>query len=416
MMTENTDTNENTEAPLVYLIAGEPSGDALGARLMAALREKTGGKIRFAGIGGQRMTEQGLESLFPMNELSIMGFVEVLPHIPHLLGRIKQTVSHILRLRPTAVITIDSPGFCFRVAKHLQGLGIALIHYVAPTVWAWRPGRARKIAAFLDHILALLPFEPGFLSRFGVASTFVGHAVVESGADKGDGPGLRAKYGIAADAPLICILPGSRHSETKHMLPVFGQTLGVLKQSRPDLVAVVPMVSSLAGEIGAAANAWPVPTLLLEDEQEKYDAFAASDAALAASGTVSLELAMANTPSVIAYKVNPITAWFALRLVQVKFVNLVNILLDRLAIPEYLQDNCTPPQMAAAINILLDDEEARQAQREAYAEVLKDIGADDEKPSSRAADVVMEIVNKYIDSRKEREKKEERREEGAPNA
>jgi lipid-A-disaccharide synthase len=411
-----TDSNDNSEAPLVYLIAGEPSGDALGARLMAALKEKTGGTIRFAGIGGPRMIEQGLESLFPMEELSLMGFVEVLPHIPKLLGRIKQTVSHILRLRPTAVITIDSPGFCFRVAKQLQGLGIALIHYVAPTVWAWRPTRARKIAAFLDHILALLPFEPAFLSRFGVASTFVGHAVVESGADQGDGPGLRTKYGIARDAPMVCVLPGSRRSETNYMLPAFGATLGVLRESRPDLVAVVPMVSSLAGEITAATNAWPVPTLLLEEESEKYDAFAAADIALAASGTVSLELAMAGTPSVIAYKVNPVTAWFALRLVQVKFVNLVNILLDRLAIPEYLQDNCTPRQMAAAVNVLLDDEDAREAQRDAYREVIEDIGAGDEPPSMRAAGVVMEIVNKYLDRREERGKEEETRAEGAQNA
>lgn len=411
-----TDTNDNSEAPLVYLIAGEPSGDALGARLMAALKEKTGGTIRFAGIGGPRMIEQGLESLFPMEELSLMGFVEVLPHIPNLLGRIKQTVTHILRVRPTAVITIDSPGFCFRVTKQLQGLGIALIHYVAPTVWAWRPTRARKIAAFLDHILALLPFEPAFLSRFGVASTFVGHAVVESGADKGDGTGLRTKYGIAQDVPMVCVLPGSRRSETKYMLPAFGATLGVLRERRPDLVAVVPMVSSLAGEITAATNAWPVPTLLLEEESEKYDAFAAADAALAASGTVSLELAMAGTPSVIAYKVNPVTAWFALRLVQVKFVNLVNILLDRLAIPEYLQDNCTPQQMAAAVNVLLDDEDAREAQRAAYREVLEDIGAGDEPPSMRAASVVMEIVNKYLDRRDERGKDEETQAEGAQNA
>jgi len=302
-----------------------------------------------------------------------------------------------------ALITIDSPGFCFRVAKNLAGLGIALIHYVAPTVWAWRPGRAKKIAAYLDHILALLPFEPTFLSRFGVPSTFVGHSVVESGADQRDGDAFRKKYDIDPDVPLICVLPGSRRSETRYMLPVFGQTLGVLQQTRPNLVAVVPMVSSLSNDIMRASNNWPVPTLLLEDDSEKFDAFAASDVALAASGTVSLELAMARTPSVIAYKVNPITAWFALRLVRVEYVNLVNILLDRLAIPEYLQNNCTPEQMASAVNILLDDEDAQQAQKQAYKEVLKDLGIEDELPSLRAADVVLQIVDKYADARKQQE-------------
>jgi len=398
-----TDIADENEPPLIYIIAGEPSGDNLGALLMKGLRERTDGKIQFAGIGGPKMTEQGLDSLFPMEELSVMGFVEVLPHIPNLMGRIKQTVSDILRKRPVALITIDSPGFCFRVAKNLAGLGIALIHYVAPTVWAWRPGRAKKIAAYLDHILALLPFEPTFLSRFGVPSTFVGHSVVESGADQRDGDAFRKKYDIDPDVPLICVLPGSRRSETRYMLPVFGQTLGVLQQTRPNLVAVVPMVSSLSNDIMRASNNWPVPTLLLEDDSEKFDAFAASDVALAASGTVSLELAMARTPSVIAYKVNPITAWFALRLVRVEYVNLVNILLDRLAIPEYLQNNCTPEQMASAVNILLDDEGAQQAQKQAYKEVLKDLGIEDELPSLRAADVVLQIVDKYADARKQQE-------------
>ncbi|MEL0105743.1 MAG: lipid-A-disaccharide synthase [Rhodospirillaceae bacterium] len=398
-----TDIADENEPPLIYIIAGEPSGDNLGALLMKGLRERTDGKIQFAGIGGPKMTEQGLDSLFPMEELSVMGFVEVLPHIPNLMGRIKQTVSDILRKRPVALITIDSPGFCFRVAKNLAGLGIALIHYVAPTVWAWRPGRAKKIAAYLDHILALLPFEPTFLSRFGVPSTFVGHSVVESGADQRDGDAFRKKYDIDPDVPLICVLPGSRRSETRYMLPVFGQTLGVLQQTRPNLVAVVPMVSSLSNDIMRASNNWPVPTLLLEDDSEKFDAFAASDVALAASGTVSLELAMARTPSVIAYKVNPITAWFALRLVRVEYVNLVNILLDRLAIPEYLQNNCTPEQMASAVNILLDDEDAQQAQKQAYKEVLKDLGIEDELPSLRAADVVLQIVDKYADARKQQE-------------
>ncbi|MCH7943952.1 MAG: lipid-A-disaccharide synthase, partial [Proteobacteria bacterium] len=221
------------------MIAGEPSGDVLGGRLMAALKtaRKSSGDapLTFAGVGGERMIAQGLESLFDMRDLSVMGYLEVVPKIPGLLARIRETVDAVRSLRPDAVITIDSPDFNFRVARKLKGLGIPIIHYVAPQVWAHRPGRAAKVADFLDHILALLPFEPPLFEAHGLPCTYVGHAIVEEGADGGDGPAFRRRHGIAADAPLIAALPGSRPGEVSRHLPIFGAALGKLAGGGPGL-------------------------------------------------------------------------------------------------------------------------------------------------------------------------------------
>ncbi len=378
--------------PLIYLIAGEPSGDALGARLMAGLKELSGGQVRFAGVGGPLMEAQGLASLFPMNELTVMGLAEVLPRIPNLLSRIRQTAADAARRAPAAVVTIDAPDFSFRVAKQLRLTGIPLIHYVAPTVWAWRPGRARKIATFLDHLLALLPFEPPYFEAVGLPCDFVGHPVVESDLDKGDGEAFRARHGLARGAPVLCVLPGSRGSETDRLLPVFAETLSRLAPGHPGLSAVVPTVETVADHVEAAVQDWPVPVRVIRDRAEKAGAFAASDAALAASGTVSLELAMAGVPTVIAYKVNPLSAWIGKRLIRVRFVNLVNIVLDREATPERLQEACVPETLAADVAGLLDDENARLAQREAAAEALAAMGRGGPSPGLRAAGVVWSVA------------------------
>lgn len=378
-------------APLFFFIAGEPSGDGLGGRLMTALKILCRGRVRFTGIGGPRMFEQGLSSLFPMPELSVMGLAEVLPHLPRLSRRLTQTVAEITARRPAAVITIDSPGFNFRVAKRLKGAGIPLIHYVAPSVWAWRPGRAREVAGFLDHLLALLPFEPPYFEAEGLSCTFVGHPVVESGADKGDGGAFRRRHGIADDDPVICVLPGSRHSETARLLPVFGATLGLLKRARPRLRAVVPTVVGVAGDVSGAAREWPVPALVVGGESEKFDGFAASDAALAASGTVSLELALARVPAVIAYRVNPLTAWLARRLIRVPYANLVNIVLEREVVPEFIQGDCRPQLLAPAIERLFS---GGAAQTDAAAEALRRIGHGGSSPSERAARAVLDAVSR----------------------
>ncbi|WP_316976357.1 lipid-A-disaccharide synthase [Shumkonia mesophila] len=378
--------------PLVFLVAGEPSGDALGARLMAALKARTGGAVRFAGVGGEGMADQGLDSLFPMAELSVMGVAEVLPRLPRILRRLAETARAARRLRPAAVVTIDAPDFCFRLAKRLRGAGIPLIHYVAPSVWAWRPGRARKIAGFLDHLLALLPFEPPYFEREGLACTFVGHPVVESGADLGDGRRFRERHGIAAGAPLVCVLPGSRRSETARLLPVFAQAVAGLRANRPDLRAVVPVIGAVADEVARAAAGWPVPATVVHGRADKIDAFAAADVALAASGTVALELAMAETPAVIAYRVNPLTAWLARRLVRVPYANLVNLVLDRPAVPELIQEDCRPERLTAALDALFVDEAARRAQVEAGREALTRLGRGGPSPGERAAAVVLDVI------------------------
>lgn len=383
---------EKAAGPLVFLVAGEPSGDLLGARLMAQLRQKTSGAISFAGIGGTRMEEQGLKSLFPMDELSVMGATEVVPRLPRIVTRLFETVQAVENARPAVLVTIDSPDFSFRVAKRLKGKGIPLVHYVAPTVWAWRPGRARKIARFLDHLMTLLPFEPPYFETEGLPATFVGHPVVESGADKGDRRGFRKRLGIAAGDKVVTVLLGSRASEVRQLHEAFGQALFLLMKKHPDLQAVVPVADAVAGSVRQATAGWAVPTTVVEGERDKYDAFHAADVALAASGTVALELAMARTPAVIAYRINRVSGWIAKRVITVRFVHLVNLILDRAAIPEFLQEACRPDFLAAALEDLLMDKGRRKKQVAAYDEALRQLDVDGPTPASRAADVVLEAI------------------------
>lgn len=393
-----TETGEDTGAaasgPMIFLVAGEPSGDLLGARLMQALKAETGGTARFSGVGGPNMEAEGLVSLFPMAELSIMGLVEVLPRLPRLLRRIRQTVAAAKAYAPDAVVTIDSPGFTFRVARrlHEQNFGAPLIHYVAPTVWAWKPKRAKKVARFLDHLMVLLPFEPPYFEREGLPTTFVGHPVVERGADKGDGARFRARHAIAADAPLLCVLPGSRRGETERLLPVFADTVAGLAARHPNLRCVVPTVETVAEQVRDAVAAWPTPVVVVAGEAEKFDAFAAADAALAASGTVALELAAARTPTVIAYKLNGLTAWLIRRMIKVRFANLVNILLDEEVVPERLQEACRADTLVADVDRLLTDKAAALRQIERADEALAMLGRGGTAPGVRAARAVLDVI------------------------
>lgn len=384
----------SADGPLIFLIAGEPSGDVLGGRLMAALKRATGGKVRFAGIGGERMIAEGLDSLFPMEELALFGLAELLPKLPNLLRRMGQTTRAVLNMEADAVVTIDAPDFCFRIGKRLRKAGatVPLVHYVAPTVWAWRPGRAAKVAAFLDHLLALLPFEPPYFERAGLGCTFVGHPVVEGGADKGDGPGFRARHGIGPDRPVLTMLPGSRRSEVGTLMPDFGATLRILAARHPDLAVVLPTVPQVRALVETGAADWPIKPLIVEGDRDKYDAFAAGTVALAASGTVALELALARLPAVIAYRIHPLTYRLYRRLIKVRFVNLVNIMLDRPLVPELLQADCVPEKLAAAVDALLTDPQARRAQIEGVAEVAQWLGQGDRLPSDRAADAVLGVI------------------------
>ena len=384
--------NSEPRDATIFLVAGEPSGDILGGRLMAALKARAGAAPRFAGVGGERMAAEGLDSLFPMGELSVMGYLEVVPKIPWLLARVRQTAEAARGLRPDAVVTIDSPDFSFRVARRLAGQGIPLIHYVAPQVWAHRPGRAAKIARFLDHLLALLPFEPPFFEAAGLPCSFVGHAIVEEGADQGDGPAFRARHGIPPEATLVCVLPGSRHGEVARHLPIFGAALGRLAEGFPGLRAVAPTIPSVARAVTAAAADWPVDTRVVAGRNEKYSALAAADVAMAASGTVALELAIADVPMVITYKANPLTIWAARRMIRVPYVCLVNLILDRPVVPELLQEQCRPDLLADAVGHLLNDAEARRTQRAEARRAVEQLGLGGPPPSQRAAEIVLDVI------------------------
>ncbi len=385
-----------SQGPLIYIIAGEPSGDLLGGRLMAALKTLSGGSVRFAGIGGEAMRAEGLQSLFPMTELSVMGLVEVLPRLANILRRIKLTLSDIETKRPDAVLTIDSWGFTGRIHGGLKKRGstIPRIHYVAPMVWAWKSGRTKTLARVLDLLLTLLPNEPAWFEKDGLRSIHVGHPVIEGGAGRGDGPGFRARHGISPEAKVICVLPGSRHSETAKLLPPFAATLGILARRHPGLVAVAPTVETVAEEVSAAARSWPLPTVVVRGAAEKYDAFAACDVALAASGTVALELAMAGLPTVITYKVSKLSAFVATRFLGLsfKFVTLVNILVDEPVMPELLQDQCRPDALADAVDHLLVDPAACDTQVSGARRALAKLGLDGDSPSARAAATILEFI------------------------
>jgi len=381
------------EAPLIYLIAGEPSGDALGANLMRALRYRTQGTVRFAGIGGEQMAAEGLISLFPLDDLAVMGVAEVLPRAWAILRRVKQAVADIRARQPAAVVTIDSSGFNWRVAQRLRRAGetVLLIHYVAPMVWAWRASRARRMARWYDHLMALLPFEPPYFEKVGLSCSYVGHPVIELGADKGDRAGFRRRHDIPPLARVVAILPGSRGGEIGRLLPMLGETVALLARQLPDVMVVVAATANVAAQVKAAVAAWKADTVVV-GAAEKYDAFAASDAALAASGTVALELAVAGVPTVVTYRVNPLTHALLRRIVKVRYANLVNLILDRPAVPELLQADATPEKLAAAIERLLEDKTARAAQISAGQEALKALGYGQVSPGLRAADEVLARV------------------------
>lgn len=377
----------------VYLIAGEPSGDVLGMRLMEGLKKIAGDReIQFSGVGGTLMMGSGLDSLFAMDELTVMGLAEVLPRIPGILRRIQETADDIRTKKPDVVVTIDAPDFCFRVAKKLAGSDTKIVHYVAPSVWAWRPGRAKKVARLVDHVMCLLPFEPPYFERAGVDATFVGHSILESGADSGNGNAFRERHGIAADEKVLLALPGSRMSEISRLVDIFGETIRRTTAITGPCRIVVPTLKSISNEVRIRTSDWD-NVLITDDESEKYDAFAAGDAAIAASGTVSLELAMAGVPCLIAYRVAPLSAFVAKRLIRVKYASIVNLILDKPAIPEFLQENCTPENMTPVLADLLRAGRERDTQMAEIAEALDALKPGADQSSVAAARVVLGVAS-----------------------
>ncbi|MBL4908184.1 MAG: lipid-A-disaccharide synthase, partial [Sneathiella sp.] len=348
---------EGPEVPVkVFLVAGEPSGDALAARMMVGLKQcLTDQTIEFSGVGGPLMEKEGLVSLFPMDELTIMGIAEVLPKIPHLLKRIHQTAQSAIDMTPDVFISVDAPDFSFRVAKKLNSASFTKIHYVAPSVWAWRPGRAAKIARLYDHLLTLLPFEPPYFEKEGLSATFIGHSVIEAGADKGNRQVFRISHGFKDNDPILMVLPGSRRSEVSRHLDIFRETVLRVQKLIPELSVIVPVIGKSADIVREHLKSWPLKSVIIDGEQDKYDAMAGADVALAASGTVGLELALAKLPAVIAYKMHPITAYLARKLVKLDYVNLINILSKKEVVPEHLLENCKPSNLAPSLVELFEN-------------------------------------------------------------
>jgi len=368
----------------IFIIAGEASGDVLGARLMAALAAARPG-LTFAGIGGPRMAEAGLASLFPMRELSVMGLAEILPRIFSLRRRLAETVDEILATRPDLVVTIDSPGFCLRVLRRIGGSGISRVHYVAPQVWAWRQERVKHFPGLWDELLCLLPFEPAFFAPHGLNPVFVGHPVLESGADAGCAERFRARHRLREEDVPVVLMPGSRVTETTRLLPVFGETMALLAKSVPGLRPVLAAAPVLAEAVAARTRDWPVPPIVVRDVAERYDAFAAARAALTKSGTSTLELAMAGVPMAVTYRVNPLSAAMAKRLIKVSHVAMINLLAGGALVPELLQEDCTPEKLSATLGLLLTDADAASAQRTGFAAALGTLRAPSGLPSAAAA-------------------------------
>lgn len=375
--------------PLIYLIAGESSGDVLGARLMRAIAARRA-DTRFAGIGGDAMAALGLRSLFPMRDLALMGLLEILPRLRHLKRRLAETAADIAARRPDIVVTIDSPGFTLRVLRAIAPLGIPRAHYVAPQAWAWREGRVRHYPGLWERLLCLLPFEPAFFARHNLPAVFVGHPVLESGADTGDAARFRARHAIPPDAAILTVMPGSRRTEVSRLLPILGATLQRL--AMPGLQPVVPLAGPVAEAVRQGTQAWPVRPILVDSIADKHDAFAASAAALTKSGTSTLELALAGIPMVVTYRVNPLTAAIARRLVTVRYASLLNLLAEREVVPELIQQDCRPDRLAAVLAGLLTDPAAASAQRAASRAVLDRLRPPHGLPSEAAADAVLALI------------------------
>ena len=369
-------------------MAGEASGDALGAALLRGLRAE-GATFEAAGVAGPSMRAEGMETLFPMDELSVMGLTEVLPRYFDLKRRIRETAEAAIRFAPDAVIGIDSPDFCLRVDRIVRDArpDLPVIHYVAPSVWAWRPGRAAKMARHVDHVLALLPFEPPYMEAAGMTCDFVGHpAAAEPAVPAGEVAAFRRAHGLSR--PILTVLPGSRAGEVARLAPVFGRALEIVLAARPDTDVVVPVAPGRRAQVAEAVARWPgAPVLTGEDWPARRAAYAASTAALAASGTVSLELAAQGCPMVVAYDMAPLTRAILSRLIRTDTVTLVNLVTETRAVPEFLGRDCRPEPIAAALIGLLDQPETQDA---ALSDAMRLLGRGGPDPGRRAARSVLD--------------------------
>jgi lipid-A-disaccharide synthase len=383
----------------IFVVAGEHSGDALGARLMQALKKSRPGSLKFAGVGGHDMEANGLTSLFPIDDVAVMGPVNILAALPRLMRRVYQTVDAAIAFIPDLVVIIDSPEFTHPIAKRIRKRAphIPIVDYVSPSVWAWRPGRAPKMRSYIDEVLGLLPFEPEALSRLGGPHcTYVGHPLIEQLPDieTADGAAFSRNMGLSPDQPVLLVLPGSRRSEVERLLDVFGETVSLLAQRYPDLAVVIPVVPRLRPFIEDRTRQWRVTPKLIEGNSDKFSAMRRARAAVAASGTVTLELALAQLPMVVAYKVDKVAAPFLRRLIKSKTVVLANLVLGENAFPEFLQEDCTAETLTAALVPLFDGGAARDGQCAALAQVPGLVRLPSGTPSEAAAAATLAVLDR----------------------
>ncbi len=379
----------------IFLIATEESGDRLGANLMKVLRQRLGDGVRFEGVGGRAMAREGLDTLFPIEELSIIGLAAVVKDLPKILGLIKETAIAVTEAAPDVLVIIDSPDFTHRVARRVRAKNpsIPIVDYVSPSVWAWRSGRARAMLKYVDHVLALLPFEPAAYQRLrGPPCTYVGHPLTEQLASLR--PNADEARRRAESPPVLLVLPGSRRSEIRHHMAVFGQAVGLLQEQGTAFELMLPTMPHLQEVVVEAVKGWPIQPQVVIGEQDKRAAFRIAHAALAKSGTVTLELALAGVPMVTAYRVGAIEAFILRRAIRVSSVILANLVIGSDVIPEFLQEDCTPEKLAQALRDVLSDSPLRRQQLEAFATLDTVMSTGDQPPSVRAADIVLATMHK----------------------
>ncbi len=381
-----------TKPLCVMLVAAEASGDDRGAGLARALRKRLGDNVRFVGVGGQRMAAEGVKSPFDISELSILGLLEGLLAYRKVVARVEDTVALARREKPDVVVLIDSWGFTLRVAQKLRKLdpNLPLIKYVAPQVWASRPGRAKTLAASVDHLLAIHSFDAPYFEAEGLPVTFVGNSALTIDFSGADGARLRERLGIPPEAPLLLVLPGSRPGEISRILPPFAEAVAILKKQRPDLAVVIPAAPTVAAEVKAQASSW---AHVVEGDEAKLDAMKAATVALACSGTVTTELALAGVPMVVGYRLGAMTHAILKHLIRTPYITLFNIAAKAFVAPELVQDDCNGPALAREVGKRLDDPALRQAQVEAQSAALLKMGRGGPDPSDVAADALLNVLD-----------------------
>ncbi len=380
--------------PHVLIVAGEPSGDALGRELIRALRELTDGRVRITGVGGEAMEGEGVRSLFPISDTSVMGLREVIPAIPRVLRRVRETADHIMKARPDITVLIDSPDFTHRVARRIvkRAPKMKVVKYVAPQVWASRPARAARLAEMVDCVLTLFPFEGPWFEREGLPTICVGYSVVDRAAEMTGGAVLRTRHGVPSDAPLLALLPGSRRNEVRLTAPLMRASVDVLRRQVPDLHVIIPVVPHVASLVEECFADWDVP-LTLVGQADKFPAFDAANAALAVSGTVTTELALAGVPMVVVYKMGWLTRWLAEFYVYTPFITMINLIEQAGVVPEFVQEGATVDAVVDELLPLLTDEASRTRQINDQTRALKSMGLGQESPSRRAARAVLDLID-----------------------